>query len=49
MIPTPVCEKLSDIVNHACNNIPEKINLFDVCGAQIRLCLFTFRPIVNIT
>jgi len=38
-------EKLLNIVIHACKNITEKINLLKMCDPQIRLCLFTFRPI----
>jgi len=40
-------EKLSNIVLHACKNITEKLNVLKMCGPQIRLCLFTFRPIVS--
>ena len=40
-------EKLPNIVIHACKNITEKMNLLKMCGPQIRLCLFTFRPIVS--
>ena len=50
MKPTPVnmlYEKLQNIVIHACKNITEKMNLLKMCGPQIRLCLFTFRPIVS--
>ena len=28
-------------------NITEKLNLLKMCGPQIRLCLFTFRPIAS--
>ena len=40
-------EKLLNIVIHACKNIREKMNLLKMCGPQIRLCLFTFRPIAS--
>jgi len=40
-------EKLPNIVIHACKNITEKINLLKMCGPQIKLCLFTFRPIAS--
>ena len=38
-------EKLLNKVIHACKNITEKMILLKMCGLQIRLCLFTFRPI----
>jgi len=37
--------KLPNIVIHAYKNITEKVYLLKMCGPQIRLCLFTFRPI----
>jgi len=40
-------EKLPNIVNHACKSIAEKMNLFKMCGPQIRFCLFKFRPIAS--
>jgi len=40
-------EKLPNVVIHACKNITEKMNLLKMCGPQIRLCLFTFRPIAS--
>ena len=40
-------EKLLNLVIHACKNITEKMNLLKTCGPQIRLCLFTFRPIAS--
>jgi len=40
-------EKLPHIVIYACNNITEKMNLLKMCAPQIRLCLFTFRPIAS--
>jgi len=37
-----------NIVIHLCKNITEKKkNLLIMCGPQIRLCLFTFRPIAS--
>ena len=41
-------EKLPNIVIYACKNITEK-NEFTItmCGPQIRLCIFTFRPIAS--
>ena len=32
---------------HACKIMTEKMNLLKMCGPQIQLCLFTFRPIVS--
>jgi len=40
-------EKLSNIAINACKNIKEKMNLLKMCGPQIRLCLFTIRPIAS--
>jgi len=40
-------DKLPNIVIHACINITDKMNLLKMCGPQIRLCLFTFRPIAS--
>jgi len=40
-------EKLPNIVIHLCKNFTEKTILLKMCGPQIRLCLFTFRPIVS--
>jgi len=40
-------EKLPNIVIHACKNIAEKMIFLQMCGPQIRLCLFTFRPIAS--
>jgi len=40
-------EKLSNIVIYAYKNITENMNLLKMCGLQIRLCLFTFRPITS--
>jgi len=40
-------EKLPKIVTCACKHIREKMNLLKMCGLQIRLCLFTFRPIAS--
>ena len=40
-------ETLPNIVIHACKNMTEKINLLKTSGPQIRLCLFTFRPIAS--
>jgi len=37
--------KLTNIVIHACKNITEKMNLLKWCGLQLRLCLYSFRPI----
>jgi len=39
--------KVPNIVNHACKSITEKVFLLKICGPQIRLCLFTFRPIAS--
>jgi len=44
---TPVNEKLPNTVIHAWKNITEQMNLLKMCGPQIRLCLFTFRPIAS--
>jgi len=42
---TPVdMRNRQNIVIHACKNITGKMNLLKLCGPQIRLCLFTFRP-----
>jgi len=38
-------EKLPNVVIHVCYNITEKMNMLKMRGPQIRLCLFTFRPI----
>jgi len=40
-------EKLPNIVILACKNITEKMHLLKMCGPQIWLCLFTFRPIAS--
>jgi len=40
-------EKWLNIVIHATKNITGKMNLLKMCGPQIRLCLFTFRPIAS--
>jgi len=40
-------ETLPNIVIHACKNIPENMYLLKLSGPQIRLCLFTFRPIAS--
>ena len=40
-------KKQPNIVIHACKNRTEKMNLMKMCGPQIRLCLFTFRPIAS--
>ena len=40
-------EKLPNIVIHACKNITENMHLLKMSGPQIRLCLFTFRPIAS--
>jgi len=40
-------ENLPNIVIHACKNMTEKMNLLKMSGPQIRLCLFTFRPIAS--
>jgi len=37
--------KLPNKVIHACKHITEKMNLVKICALQIRLCVFTFRPI----
>ena len=42
---TLVNEKLPNTVIHACKNITKQMNLLKMCGPQIRLCLFTVRPI----
>ena len=48
MKPTPVnMKKLPNIVIYACDNITEKMNLIKMCVPQIRLCLFTFRPVAS--
>jgi len=39
--------KLPNIVIHAGKSITEKVYLLKMCGPQIRLCLFTFRPIAS--
>jgi len=39
--------KLPNIVIHVCKSITEKVHLLKMCGPQIRLCLFTFRPIAS--
>ena len=44
---TPVNAKLPNTVIHACKNITEQMNLFKMCGPQIRLCFFKFRPIAS--
>jgi len=36
---------MPNIVIHACKNMTEKMNLLKMSGPQIRLCLFTLRPI----
>jgi len=40
-------EILPNIVILACKNITEKMHLLKMSGRQIRLCLFTFRPIAS--
>ena len=40
-------EKLPNIDIHECKNMTEKMNLLKMSGPQIRLCLFTFRPIAS--
>jgi len=40
-------EKLPNIVIHACKNITENMYLLKMSGLQIRVCLFTFRPIAS--
>ena len=40
-------EKLPNIATRACKHMREKTNLLKMCGPQIRLCLFTFRPIAS--
>jgi len=37
--------KLPKMVIQACKGITEKVYLLKMCGPQIRLCLFTLRPI----
>jgi len=39
--------KLPNIVIHAGKSITEKVYLLKMCAPQIRLCLFTFRPIAS--
>ena len=40
-------ETLSNIIIYACMNITEKMNLLKMCVPQIRVCLFTIRPIAS--
>jgi len=40
-------EKLTNIVVHACKILQKKMYLLKMSGPQIRLCLFTFRPIAS--
>ena len=40
-------EELPKIVVHACRNITENMYLLKMSGPQIRVCLFTFRPIAS--
>ena len=42
-----LCETLPNMVIHASKNITGKMNVLKMCGPQIRLCLFTFRPIAS--